>query len=1540
MPGSLLVVSDDAASSGKYPERPVQTSRFQTDGIFTDISRSAMPQSIRIGAFLLAFSIVSVSAAPIDWQPAEDTTDPTVILTSGVLVEAVNASAISGVVSVNGVDFSPDDALLPFNAFNAGLSGQGTLDPGLDELLNSVDYGGGTSVSLSVGAGALVSGQSYSIQVFYTDLRGTARVMTYGDGLGNTVDVNSQGGVGAFGQFAIGTFEADAPSQTLSLAINSGNVHINGYQICTAVSPPVIASFTESSALISSGESTTLHWQVSGADSAGITPSVGSVNAAMGNATVSPTTTTTYTLTANNAGGSVTSMVTIGVDEPFMEPIISEFLASNQSGSTDETGASSDWIEIHNRNSFAIDLAGYHLTDDASNPNQWSFPADTRLAGNSYLVVFASGTSSLTGPFHTNFKLSAKSDYLALVAPDGISVVDQFNPYPAQRPNFSYGVAGGGGGGYFKPPTPGMANGPAFNGFVTDTSFDIDRGFFDTQFTVEIATPTLGATIVYTTDGTEPTLSNGTATPPVDGGTPGAASVSISGTTVLRAAAFKIDLSPTDIDTQTYLFTADIVEQPEMDSDVVDAPAYSAEIGSALKSVRSLSIVTAPDNLFDSTIGILENTGGRGIEWERPVSIEFIDPDFPGNSFQTDAGLRMHGNGSRGSAKNSLRLLFRAEYGAKKLEYPVFGENWVAQEFNTVVLRAQGSTSWTTGRSLDRTSATYLQDSFAKDTQGAMGQPTAGSTFVHLFLNGTYWGLYNPTERPDGSFGEDHFGGDDTDYDAVSRRFNVEVQSGTKVHWDAMIAHSNTLLDTTEEYEQLEDFIDVDNLIDYMLVHQFMQSRDGPDDFGHNNMRLVRRNNPPGRWQAYLWDMEYSMLDTMGTRDYDYPFPIYSSTRANNIDISDSIASIYLRLKDNNPEFQLRYADRAYKHLYNGGALSEPVAAARFEQRAKEIESAVIGESARWGDHRRAVPYTRDVEWTTERNRLLTEFFPARPDHVISQLRIHGLYPSIDPPVFNQHGGHVTDGFEITITAASDTVYYTTDGSDPRQQGGAISISAMSYESEITISDVHTHVMARSFVASTGEWSALSEADFNILIDPVLVNEVLTHTDLPEIDSIELHNPGSNNADIGGWFLTDDVSVPQKFRIPDGTTIPAGGYLVFDESDFTVGPNAFRFSEYGEQACLFSAEANGDLTGYSHGWDFKAAPNGVTTGLHIDSQGREHFVLQAANTLGSENSTPLVGPVIVSEINYRPPNLSGGVDNNADEFIELTNTSSSAVPLYSTYTSVPGYGHDALEDTWQLRNAVDFDFPSGVELKPGERVLVVGFDPGDASHLASLRSNYNIPAGVKVYGPWTGELNNSGEEIELRYPGAADADASFFVPYYTAEEIDYKDSIPWPAEADGLGSSLQRISFSQFANDPQNWKAETPQADARRDADDDDMEDWWEILHGLTIGIDDSGLDLDQDGFTNLQEFLARTSPSDSDSFLHLTIESSETSLALSFTAAQDVDYTILYTDSLVQPDWQIFHEVAADPQERDLQFEFEPTETRRFFRVITSPVN
>jgi hypothetical protein len=124
-----------------------------------------------------------------------------------------------------------------------------------------------------------------------------------------------------------------------------------------------------------------------------------------------------------------------------------------------------------------------------------------------------------------------------------------------------------------------------------------------------------------------------------------------------------------------------------------------------------------------------------------------------------------------------------------------------------------------------------------------------------------------------------------------------------------------------------------------------------------------------------------------------------------------------------------------------------------------------------------------------------------------------------------------------------------------------------------------------------------------------------------------LWNTGTTVADIGGWYLSDDPDRPQKYFIPVGTTIPARGFLVFYETNrFNLGATNFALSSEGDEVYLFSA-TDGNLTGYSHGFDFGAAANGVSFGRYINSQGAEHFVAQAANSLGASNALPKVGPL-------------------------------------------------------------------------------------------------------------------------------------------------------------------------------------------------------------------------------------------------------------------------------------------------------------------------
>jgi hypothetical protein len=210
-------------------------------------------------------------------------------------------------------------------------------------------------------------------------------------------------------------------------------------------------------------------------------------------------------------------------------------------------------------------------------------------------------------------------------------------------------------------------------------------------------------------------------------------------------------------------------------------------------------------------------------------------------------------------------------------------------------------------------------------------------------------------------------------------------------------------------------------------------------------------------------------------------------------------------------------------------------------------------------------------------------------------------------------------------------------------------------------------------------------------IVPVVVNEVLSNTDPPAVDAIELHNPTPNLANVGGWFLTDDPGTPKKFRLPDDTRIAGGGFLVLTETNFNAVPGTglnFSFSADGDEAFLFSANAAGELTGYSHGFRFGAAATGVPFGRHVTSVGEEHFVAQAAPTLGSANAGPKVGPIVISEVQYHPDCVT--CDEAALEFIEIQNIG--AAPLTLADTTHPA-------NTWRLRESIEFEFPGNFSLR-------------------------------------------------------------------------------------------------------------------------------------------------------------------------------------------------------------------------------------------------
>ncbi len=299
----------------------------------------------------------------------------------------------------------------------------------------------------------------------------------------------------------------------------------------------------------------------------------------------------------------------------------------------------------------------------------------------------------------------------------------------------------------------------------------------------------------------------------------------------------------------------------------------------------------------------------------------------------------------------------------------------------------------------------------------------------------------------------------------------------------------------------------------------------------------------------------------------------------------------------------------------------------------------------------------------------------------------------------------------------------------------------------------------------------------------VQINEVLTHTDLPFKDAVELFNPTGEAVDLGGWYLTDEKETPRKFKIPANTSIPAQGYLVFDEDDFNPVPDAqssFGLSSQGDAIYLFATDDQDNLTGYVRGFVFGGADNGVSFGREEWATGEEELLPQQSETLGRANSGARIGPVVISELMYGPT-------IGEEEFVELVNISSQTVSLFDQQFP---------ENTWKIEG-IGFSFPQNAELGPMSIALVVPVAP------EVFRAARGIPAQVAIYGPYTGKLNNAGEAIQLQAPDDPDLDGT--VPYFDMDQVIYSDTAPWPVSADAGGASLLKINLDGLSNDPASW---------------------------------------------------------------------------------------------------------------------------------------
>lgn len=1127
--------------------------------------------------------------------------------------------------------------------------------------------------------------------------------------------------------------------------------------------------------------------------------------------------------------------------------VINEVMASNSSSFQDPQGEYDDWIEIHNYGRETIDLGGMFLTDEVSIPTKWMVPANTRIQPGGFLIIWADNDIADPG-LHANFKLNDRGEQVSLFDSDGATLIDSL-AFGEQTSDISYGRYPDAGDDmrFFNIPSPSARNDNAYLGAVEKIGFSHTRGFYESPITVTLATETEDAIIYYSLDGTEPyeMTDRGRAVGIIYTGP-----IPISKTTCLRAVAVKPGWMPTKTVTQTYLFLDDVIRQDHqatlnagfptswgsysspdygMDRDIIGTFStrglpngddrynrrYAITIRSDLLSIPTLSISMNIDDMFGRD-GIYSNPTQHGIAYERPASIELIYPDGT-EGFQINCGIRIQGGAFRNfslATKKSFRLLFKGIYGPGKLEFPLFGED-ATDTFDTIVLRAGANDgySWRSARYTEQ----YTRDEFGRSLQRAMGHAGAHGTFVHLYINGIYWGLYNPCERPDHSFSASYHGGDRDNWDAIH---DNSASNGNKTAWNRMIALCREAATSNEAYLELQNgHLDVTNYVDYLIVNLWGGNWDWP----WKNWWAGRdQSDDSTGFKFYNWDYENTMGNNLSRS------PLNKNALNNNF----SQAGVPHQSLRQNPEYRLFFADRIHRLFFNGGVLTPESLIRRYAELAGTVERAIVAESARWGDQHHSTPLTLE-EWYDRdsnfndgragRDWILRYYLPQRTEIVLQQFRDAGLYPNVEAPVFRingsyQHGGSISPHDELSMTAPTGDIWYTLDGADPRlsaePSGESTSTTLLTAGADKRVLVPTGPVSNRwkndiafddsTWMESTGPpggvgyerssgyqdflsldveqqmyrqnatcyiripfmcWSSTNE--FNFLTLHIRYDDAfVAYLNGVEVARRNANGTPSWNSNASASHSDSEAVLIESIDLSATLdTLQRGHNLlaIHGLNISTTSSDLLIWCELtaGQRPAANSGEISPTAMRYTEPIRLNHSANVKARVLNRDTWSALNEAVYAVG--------PVTENLRITEIMYHPQSLTDSTEPN-EEFIELANIGTDTINL----------------NLVRFTNGIDFTFPS-LDLAPGEYVIVV-------QDREAFEARYGMD--IPIAGQYTGRLNNAGERITL-----TDAIGQ------TILDFDYNNS--WYSLTDDEGFSLTVIDPANSDINSDAWRAST-----------------------------------------------------------------------------------------------------------------------------------
>ena len=701
---------------------------------------------------------------------------------------------------------------------------------------------------------------------------------------------------------------------------------------------------------------------------------------------------------------------------------------------------------------------------------------------------------------HANFKINAGGEALYLTAPDG-TLVDQVEQERVPT-DFSWARAVDGEPGWkiCPTPTPKAANNPqGFEGLGPAVEVAPAGGFYFGGTSVSLTAADPQTRIYYTLDGADP--ADSTTMLLYEG------ALDIDSTVVVKARAFAPGLVPGPVSTHSYFVGRDF-------------------------ALPVISLSTHPDNFFNDKIGIyVEGTNERyenqrykanyGEDWERPVHIEFFEPDGS-LGFSVDAGVKIIGLAGRTYPRKGMALFARNRYGFEAFEHRVFPDLPI-ERFTSLVLR-------NSGRDIVDHSTLFRDELCQALVQDLHFDQQAYRPGL-VYINGAYWGIHNIREKQNEDYLAAHHGVDPDRVDILElyhRSPPPVVVEGDSRHYDDLIEYlTDHSMSDPVHYQYVGTQMHMDHFISYIAAEIYL----GNIDWLGNNMKFWRPQTPQGKWRWMLFDVDWGLGRASGGANHN---TLAMATDPSGPRSYPAWTTFLIRQLFKSPVFARDFANRS-ADLMNSIFLPGRVDLT-IEALKTVLEPELDWHFARWGG-----------DWDNWERNLAAQarYARQRPEplrrFIASQLELGG-------PAMVQLDAVGPGTIQINSLAV-DTFPW---------QGV--------YFQEVPIQV--TALPAPGYRFDGWVEGPLSESADGVLVlggdmvlkarftaDPAALNRVVINEirfqDTPDADGedwVELYNGYQVSVDVSGWVFNDEEDT-RPFAIPGRTVIPPGGYLVLCRSE-------------------------------------------------------------------------------------------------------------------------------------------------------------------------------------------------------------------------------------------------------------------------------------------------------------------------------------------------------------------------------------------------------